>query len=130
MAADSIRQSGSSSPHRRQHHHQEPDERVHRVEADNDGLKRRLAEVETELEMYRAGGGGGGGGGSAALQEEVTVLRQHNQELNSELAAFDPSFFEEIEDLKYQHGNLADENAQLKTTLARIQQQQQQQQQP
>jgi len=105
MAVNSLRHS-SSSPLRTK---QMPSDQMHRVEADNDILKRRLAEVEIELEKH------------GKVQEEVAVLRQHNQELNSELAAFDPTFFEEIEDLKYQHGNLVEENAQLKATLARMQ---------
>ena len=37
-------------------------------------------------------------------QQEVLRLRVENKELHNELAAFDPQFFEEIEDLKYQHG--------------------------
>lgn len=40
----------------------------------------------------------------ARLKDDVETLRVENRELHNELAAFDPQFFEEIEDLKFQHG--------------------------
>ncbi|KAL9656194.1 hypothetical protein ABK040_007811 [Willaertia magna] len=37
------------------------------------------------------------------LQQELKVIMKENEELKSELNAFDPEFFEEIEDLKYNY---------------------------
>jgi len=42
----------------------------------------------------------------AALQHQAAALQQENQELRQELAAFDPAFFEELEDLKHSHHQL------------------------
>ena len=40
------------------------------------------------------------------MAKEIEILRRQNNEMNAELAAFDPQFFEEIEDMKFQNGNL------------------------
>jgi chromosome segregation ATPase len=42
----------------------------------------------------------------ASLQQQVSALQQENQELRHELGAFDPAFFEELEDLKHNHHQL------------------------
>lgn len=41
-----------------------------------------------------------------ALRQHAAVLQQENEELRQELAAFDPAFFEELEDLKHSHHQL------------------------
>jgi centrosomal protein CEP290 len=109
--AEHLRSShhGATSPHspiRHTSHNPPSSDETNRLAAANDALKRRLAEAENQVESV------------AAVVEEVERLRTANRELNSELAAFDPSFFEEIEQLKFEHQTLVGENAQLKAELA------------
>lgn len=50
-----------------------------------------------------------------ALQGQVDDLSAENQALRSELAAFDPQFWEEIEDLKYERQQLVEKLARYET---------------
>lgn len=59
-----------------------------------------------------ASGAGGGGGGvsdgqARELREQVKRLQQENDDLRGELNSLDPAFFDEIEDLKYNHNEMA-----------------------
>jgi hypothetical protein len=40
------------------------------------------------------------------LQERLAALEAENRDLRTELDAFDPQFFEEIEDMKHEHHQL------------------------
>ncbi|KAG2392952.1 hypothetical protein C9374_009529 [Naegleria lovaniensis] len=51
------------------------------------------------------------------LLQEVKELRKENEELKGELSAFDPEFFEEIEDLKYNYVQSLEQIKQLKKRL-------------
>ena len=102
--------SSSGSPLRHIPHNPPSSDETNRLAADNELLKRRLADAEVKGESV------------ATLGLEVQTLRNANRELNSELAAFDPSFFEEIEQLKFEHQTLAGENVQLKAELMQYQQ--------
>lgn len=42
----------------------------------------------------------------AVLKDKVAAIERENNDLKSELNAFDPAFFEEIEDLKHDHYQL------------------------
>lgn len=57
---------------------------------------------------------------SKELESELATIRAENADLHNELAAFDPQFFDEIEDLKYQHGAAMELNAKLRDELHRI----------
>ncbi len=39
-------------------------------------------------------------------RERLTVIESENADMREELSAFDPAFFDEIEDLKYDHHHL------------------------
>ena len=41
-----------------------------------------------------------------ALKEQQSELEAENRDLKNELNAFDPAFFEEIEDMKHEHHQL------------------------
>ena len=41
------------------------------------------------------------------LQDQVSRLQNENEELRGELNCFDPAFFDEIEDLKYNHNEMS-----------------------
>ena len=41
-----------------------------------------------------------------ALKEQQAELEAENRDLKNELNAFDPAFFEEIEDMKHEHHQL------------------------
>ena len=42
-----------------------------------------------------------------ALKEQQAELEAENRDLKNELNAFDPAFFEEIEDMKHEHHQLS-----------------------
>jgi centrosomal protein CEP290 len=72
--------------------------------------------------------GAAGGAGEAAVQltalrARVAQLEADNQDLRSELGAFDPAFFEEIEDLKHEHYQLTQKCAAQELQIAQLQQQ-------
>mmetsp|Transcript_29931 Transcript_29931/g.70396 ORF Transcript_29931/g.70396 Transcript_29931/m.70396 type:complete len:299 (+) Transcript_29931:137-1033(+) len=54
---------------------------------------------------------------SHALRKQVDQLRRENADLRQELDAFDPGFFEEVEDLKYTHREMVDLNNRYETLL-------------
>mmetsp|Transcript_7533 Transcript_7533/g.22206 ORF Transcript_7533/g.22206 Transcript_7533/m.22206 type:complete len:391 (-) Transcript_7533:72-1244(-) len=54
------------------------------------------------------------------VESALDEARAENADLHSELASFDPQFFDEIEELKFQHGAVAEANALLKNELRRI----------
>ena len=76
---------------------------VEAVRADLAVVQRRAAELEKQLASGAAAGGGGSGGHPAALQAEMRQLREENKNLRQELSAFDLDFFNEIEQLKFEH---------------------------
>ena len=78
---------------------------VEALRADLAAVQRRAAELEKQLASGAAAGGGGGSGGGhpAALQAEMRQLREENKNLRQELSAFDLDFFNEIEQLKFEH---------------------------
>ena len=41
------------------------------------------------------------------LKEQLSELEAENRDLKNELNAFDPAFFEEIEDMKHEHHQLS-----------------------
>jgi hypothetical protein len=53
----------------------------------------------------------------------VAQLEGDNQDLRAELGAFDPAFFEEIEDLKHEHYQLTQKCAAQELQIAQLQQQ-------
>ncbi len=70
-------------------------------------LERREKEVaELRQALAAAQRGGGGGDNSKALREQLAELEAENRDLKNELNAFDPAFFEEIEDMKHEHHQL------------------------
>ena len=52
------------------------------------------------------------------LQERVSALEGENADMRSELSAFDPDFFEEIEQLKYEHHQLTQRCSEQQRTIA------------
>jgi len=101
------------------------------------GLQAALAQRDAEIGALRAhvlslerqaGGGRGGGappvGGAeaaaalGALRQRVAELQAENEDLKTELNAFDPAFFEEIEDLKHAHHVLRQRCAEQERLLA------------
>ena len=52
------------------------------------------------------------------LQERVSALEGKNADMRSELSAFDPDFFEEIEQLKYEHHQLTQRCSEQQRTIA------------
>ena len=42
------------------------------------------------------------------LREKLAKAKRENEELKGELNCFDPAFFDEIEDLKYNHNEMVD----------------------
>jgi chromosome segregation ATPase len=70
-------------------------------------LKEQLAEARRSARSGDQGVGGGKRGVATGLsseeQKELNKLREENENLRKELAAFDLDFFEEIENLKYAH---------------------------
>lgn len=66
-------------------------------------LRAALVDAEARLLAAKGGGTSGGGGGSSNLSAEALELKEENRRLREELSAFDPQFFEEIEDLKFNY---------------------------
>ena len=54
------------------------------------------------------------------LNAALAEAEAENRDLRNELNAFDPKFFEEIEDLKHEHHVFSLENAELKKEVARL----------
>lgn len=77
-----------------------------RSEAEAASLKQQVAALQQQEAGRIAGAAGEASQQAQALQQQVAVLQQENQELREELGAFDPAFFEEIEDLKHSHHQL------------------------
>lgn len=75
-----------------------------RSEAEAAQLKQQLAAMERQV--GRSALGAADLEQLQSLQQQVGVLQQENQELRQELGAFDPAFFEELEDLKHSHHQL------------------------
>ena len=42
------------------------------------------------------------------LRDKLAKAKRENEELKGELNCFDPAFFDEIEDLKYNHNEMVD----------------------
>jgi centrosomal protein CEP290 len=59
----------------------------------------------------------------AALQQQVAVLQEDNHVLRQELGAFDPAFFEELEDLKHSHHQLQQKAVAQANLIRRLQHQ-------
>lgn len=57
----------------------------------------------------------------AALQQRVVLLERENGDLRNELNAFDPAFFDEIEDLKHSHHQLQQRCAEQASLITRLQ---------
>lgn len=97
------------------------DAAVAAAQSEADGLRRKLAESERELQrMVRRAAtasanstalllpaGRKGEEGLARLEEDNRRLKEDNEKLSGELQAFDLDFFEEIEDLKYKYSEAA-----------------------
>ncbi|KAL6758104.1 hypothetical protein V8C86DRAFT_2603588 [Haematococcus lacustris] len=56
----------------------------------------------------------------SALQSQLAVVEAENQDLKAELNAFDPAFFEEIEDLKHEHFVLGNKVKEYEQTISRL----------
>eukprot|EP00878_Enallax_costatus_P003415 GHUV01003625.1.p1 GENE.GHUV01003625.1~~GHUV01003625.1.p1 ORF type:complete len:1706 (+),score=714.87 GHUV01003625.1:54-5120(+) len=77
------------------------------------GLKRALQDRQQRsavAEVHQGGGTAASAGDVglqlAVLKDRVAALERENDDLRSELNAFDPAFFDEIEDLKHDHYQL------------------------
>ena len=57
------------------------------------------------------------------LKGRVAALEKDNQDLRAELSAFDPAFFEEIEDLKHDHFQLSQQCTAQQQVIERLRQQ-------
>ncbi|TPX47954.1 hypothetical protein SeMB42_g03165 [Synchytrium endobioticum] len=66
--------------------------------------KTRVAKLTSQIaEQARVSYGGVVVSDTSELSRRVHILEQENRDLKNELQVFDPSFFEELEDLKYSH---------------------------
>jgi chromosome segregation ATPase len=81
-------------------------QQLERSEAEAAGLKQQVTALQQQDAGRNAGAAGEASQQVQALQQQVAVLQQENQELRQELGAFDPAFFEELEDLKHSHHQL------------------------
>ncbi|KAG2499296.1 hypothetical protein HYH03_002874 [Edaphochlamys debaryana] len=78
-------------------------------------LRGAVAQRDAELDAVRGPGGGGAGpsgsgpGGPevAALRRQLRELEAENEDLRNELNAFDPSFWDEVMEMKQQHAELS-----------------------
>jgi len=90
------------------------------LEKEAQNLRREVREANTRADEYQAkledqikrmpGSDLGDRGTSSAevnrLKKELKKLQDENEDLRGELNSFDPSFFDEIEDLKYNHDEM------------------------
>jgi chromosome segregation ATPase len=100
-------------------------------DADIAGLRQALGDADRRLAAAAAAGVQGSSrgvpGGSeaaaqlSALQQRVVLLERENGDLRSELNAFDPAFFDEIEDLKHSHHQLQQRCAEQASLISRLQ---------
>lgn len=97
-------------------------------------LESRLAAAITAAQRAASGAGSTGTAAPAspaaavapqleALRARVADLEAENEDLKTELNAFDPAFFEEIEDLKHAHYTLKASAAEQERTIRRLQEQ-------
>lgn len=56
----------------------------------------------------------------ASLQEQLEDLEAENRDLKAELNAFDPKFFDEIEDLKHEHHMLSGRVQEYEAIIAQL----------
>lgn len=56
----------------------------------------------------------------AELESQLHESQVENQDLRNELNAFDPGFFEEIEDLKHEHHQLTGRAVEYERTIAQL----------
>ncbi|GFR41280.1 hypothetical protein Agub_g1955 [Astrephomene gubernaculifera] len=67
-------------------------------------LRGALAARDTELESLRGAGGSSGGSSEVeSLRRRLAELERDNEDLQNELNAFDPDFWDEIMEMKKQH---------------------------
>jgi chromosome segregation ATPase len=96
------------------------------------GLRQALGDAEQRVATAAASAGVQGNSrgtlGSSeaaaqlsALQQRVVMLDRENGDLRSELNAFDPAFFDEIEDLKHSHHQLQQRCAEQANLISRLQ---------
>jgi predicted RNase H-like nuclease (RuvC/YqgF family) len=96
------------------------------------GLRQALGDAEQRVATAAASAGVPGNSrgtlGSSeaaaqlsALQQRVVMLERENGDLRSELNAFDPAFFDEIEDLKHSHHQLQQRCAEQASLISRLQ---------
>jgi predicted RNase H-like nuclease (RuvC/YqgF family) len=96
-------------------------------EADVAGLRQALNEAERRLASMQSSSSRTATGSHeaaaqlAALQQRVAVLERENGDLRNELNAFDPAFFDEIEDLKHSHHQLQQRCAEQASLITRLQ---------
>ncbi|KAG2443036.1 hypothetical protein HYH02_009451 [Chlamydomonas schloesseri] len=89
-------------------------------------LRGALAARDSELEALRGPGGagavGGGAGGAeaAALRRQLRELEAENEDLRNELNAFDPSFWDEVMEMKRQHAELSKQVAEYEDTITEL----------
>ena len=55
-----------------------------------------------------------------ACRSQVLELESENDDLRQELSAFEPSFFEEIEDLKHEHHMLQEKCSQYEQIISNL----------
>jgi chromosome segregation ATPase len=96
------------------------------------GLQQALGDAERRLATAAASAGAQGSSRGAlssseaaaqlsALQQRVVMLERENGDLRSELNAFDPAFFDEIEDLKHSRHQLQQRCAEQASLISRLQ---------
>ena len=104
LAREKPSQQGGLQPSREKEDREISDLRRRAVEdkEDNMSLRAQVEDLKARQKDFEkaAGRGIAGGGGSTA---ETSRLKEENEKLRQELAAFDLDFFEEIENLKYAH---------------------------
>ncbi|GAB9473440.1 putative centrosome-associated protein [Globisporangium polare] len=109
---------------------QDQEERLAHAETEARELKRAIArkeaqvqELQFQLEHFNQELGADGDAAAVndeiirELEDHVQELEDENSKLQSELAAFDEDFFEEIEDLKYKYAQAVREKQQLERRL-------------
>lgn len=76
--------------------HQSQLEEMEQLRSQLDEVSRRLMEQEERRDI-------GNFKGNDALEEEISRLKEENHKLKTELSAFDGEYFDEIENLKWEH---------------------------